>query len=132
MSSVGFDRSTFSALTGWDHIRQSIAMILTTELGERIQRRPFGSKIADLIDKPQTVEIFVDVYMAVAEALEPRVVDGAQLGEPRFLLSSIAITPSADGSVIFRLRGTEFPRGHLGDFSPARERSISIPMGAMF
>ncbi|MCK3658547.1 baseplate assembly protein W [Pasteurellaceae bacterium Pebbles2] len=35
-----------------DHIRQSVADILTTQIGSRIQRRDYGSNIPKLIDRP--------------------------------------------------------------------------------
>lgn len=133
MSSVGIDRSTWAPLVGWDHVRQSIGVILTTEIGERLHRRPFGALIAELIDKPQNIETIVDLYMAVAEALEVRVIDGAQLGEPRFLLTSVDVAPSPTGAVVVNCRGDYFPRGHLGDFTRSiKDQSITIPIGAVF
>ncbi|QPC88650.1 baseplate assembly protein [Mesorhizobium sp. NBSH29] len=127
------DRSTWMPLVGWDHVLQSIEVILTTEIGERLHRRNFGSTVTDLIDKPQTIDTIVDLYMAVAESLEPRVRDGAQLGEPRFLLTSVALAPSADGTILINVRGDYYPNGHLGDFTlPLRDRAINIPVGAAF
>ena len=34
------------------HIKQSIADILLTPIGSRIQRRDYGSRIPELIDRP--------------------------------------------------------------------------------
>lgn len=133
MSSVGIDRSTWAPLVAWDHVRQSIAVILSTEIGERLHRRRFGSNVAELIDKPQNIETIVDLYMAVAESLEPRIRDGAQLGEPRFLLTNVSVAPSPEGTVSVDVRGDYFPNGHLGDFTVRfKDQSITIPVGAVF
>lgn len=35
-----------------EHIKQSVADILTTQIGTRIQRRDYGSHIPKLIDRP--------------------------------------------------------------------------------
>lgn len=132
MSSVGFHRSTGLPLVGWDHVVQSIHTILTTEVGERVLRRPFGARVTELIDKPQNFDTLMDLYMATAEALEPRLHDGFLLGEPRFQLTNLSITPSVGGVVLITATGTYFPRGHLGDFSEQeRNRSISLPVGAV-
>src|SRR4051794_12696650 len=125
MTSVGIDRQTWQPLVGWDHVRQSIAVILTTELGERVYRRAFGSRIPEMIDRPQNLETLMDLYIAVAEALEFRIEDGFWLGEPRFRLTNIVLRPSPDGVVVVNVVGDYFPDGHRGRFSSAeRDRSI--------
>ncbi len=130
MSSVGIDRKTWLPLVGWNHVRQSIEVILTTELGERVYRRRFGSNVPDLIDKPQNLETIMDLYMAVAEALEARIDDGFQLGEPRFQLTNIVLVPAPDGHVVIEAHGDYYPRGHLGDFTrPVRDQLIAVPVG---
>ena len=39
----GMHRTTGAGLSGIEHLRQSIADILTTPLGTRLQRRTYGS-----------------------------------------------------------------------------------------
>lgn len=57
------------------HLSQSIADILTTPLGTRLERRTYGSLVPDLIDHPDNGATRVRIYAAVASALmkwEPR------------------------------------------------------------
>lgn len=66
---------TGRALTGLDHLRQSIAIIVGTPLGSRVMRRDFGSLVPSLIDHPDNGATRVRLYAAVAGALmkwEPR------------------------------------------------------------
>jgi uncharacterized protein len=131
MSSVGISSFTFLPITDWKHVVQSIGVILLTEVGSRVQRRSFGSMISGLIDAPQNQETLVDLYMSIATALQPRVEDGIELGEPRFLLNKIDVAPSAAGKVDINVTGTYFPDGHKGDFTLSYEdRSTRLPIGA--
>lgn len=117
--SSGVDRRIGAVLTGWDHVRQSIAVILTTPIGSRIMRREFGSEVPFLIDRPMTDRVIVAVYAASANAL--------RRWEPRFRLTSCRfVEPSADGSLGLALGGTYYPRGHLGDFTPANESMTAV------
>lgn len=59
------------------HVHQSIADILFTRIGSRIQREPYGSIIPELIDSPMRGEVLAmiitsGVYMALA-TYEPRI-----------------------------------------------------------
>lgn len=72
----GMNASTGRALSGIEHICQSIGKILTTPLGTRVERRDFGSELPDLIDAPNNAATRVRLYAATATALmrlEPRV-----------------------------------------------------------
>jgi hypothetical protein len=69
-------RSTGRAIAEREHIRQSIADILTTPIGSRVMRREYGSLIPELIDQPLNGATTVRLYAATAAALlrwEPRV-----------------------------------------------------------
>ncbi len=72
----GTDAATGKPLAGLDHLRQSIADILTTPVGTRVMRRDYGSLLFSLIDQPFTGATLVRLYAATAQALmrwEPRV-----------------------------------------------------------
>ncbi len=72
---IGIDRHSGRAITGLDHLRQSIIDILTTPLGSRVMRRDYGSLLPGLIDQPDNAATRVRVYAATAGALmrwEPR------------------------------------------------------------
>lgn len=119
MSSTGFDRRTGRPLSGWDHVRQSIDVILTTPIGSRVMRRDFGSRLRDLVDAKMTRTTVLAVYSAAAEAIEK--------WEPRFRLRSASIVKAeADGVVGLALVGLYFPRGHLGDWSVAEDATMRV------
>lgn len=128
MARVGIDAQTGRCLFGWDHCRQSIVTILTTELGERVQLRGFGSDIPNIIDRPQTAETIIDLYVATAQALEPRIVEGRQLGEPGFVLLRANVDAGTPGIVKLEVSGVFFENGHLGDYSNPVERTAILAL----
>lgn len=74
-SLTGMDRDTGAELSGVEHLRQSVADILTTPIGSRVLRRDYGSGLYDLIDRPFNDETRVLMVSEVAQALnrwEPR------------------------------------------------------------
>jgi phage baseplate assembly protein W len=121
MSSTGFNRETGALLRDFDHVRQSIGVILTTPIGSRVMRREFGSEIFDLIDRPMTARVILAIYAAAAVAIAR--------WEPRYSLTGCKlIAAGADGAISLEFNGTYFPRGHLGDFTPAGDRRVIIPI----
>lgn len=72
----GMNRTTGQSIDGLEHIRQSIADILTTPIGSRVMRREYGSLIPSLIDQPLTDALMLRVYSAAVMAImrwEPRI-----------------------------------------------------------
>ena len=72
---AGMSRTIGDALGGFDHLRQSIADILSTPLGTRVHRRDYGSRLPRLVDRPINQSLVADMVAACAEALdrwEPR------------------------------------------------------------
>ena len=67
----GINAHTGQALSGQEHLRQSVADILRTPLGTRLMRRDYGSRLFDLIDAPVNNVWKSECYAAVAEALGP-------------------------------------------------------------
>ena len=73
---IGVSGSTGRELGGIDHLRQSIADILTTPLGSRVMRRDYGSLLPELIDQPFNDATRLRLFGATALALmrwEPRI-----------------------------------------------------------
>ncbi|MDQ0422290.1 hypothetical protein J2045_003338 [Peteryoungia aggregata LMG 23059] len=126
MARVGVNAETGQLIYGWSHCVQSMREILETEIGLRVQRRTFGSELTRMIDRPQNIETIIDIYSAVAEALEPRVVEGRQYGEPGFVLLRTSLDASEPGHVILSLGGVFFENGHLGDYSNPTEQTLSF------
>ena len=70
------NRQTGTAITTLEHIRQSMADILTTRIGSRVMRREYGSQLVDLIDQPGNPATRLRAYAAITMSLmrwEPRV-----------------------------------------------------------
>lgn len=126
MARVGIDARTGRILLGWDHCLQSIIKHLTTELNERVQLRSFGGRVPSIIDRPQNLETVIDLYVAVAETLEPRMIEGRQHGEPGFVLLRTSIDAATPGRVSLGVGGVFFENGHLGDFSNPSERAATL------
>ena len=125
MIGTGMDRRTGAVLTGWPHVVQSIEVILTTRIGERMFRRVFGSQVPGLLGEPLTSPTIVRFFAAVIAAIE--------LWEPRFRVRSIDVIDgnSAErlrsGRLALKIRGEYRPRGHLGDPTPDwQERSLTL------
>jgi uncharacterized protein len=110
----GINRSTGKYITGWQHVAQSIYVIISTPLGSRVMRRDFGSRIFDLMNRPMTAENVMEVYLATAEALDR--------WEPRFRLRNARIVDAKpDGHMTLAIYGMYYPRGHLGDTTAYEE-----------
>ena len=72
----GLNKHTGQAIEELEHIRQSVADVLTTPLGSRLMRRSYGSEIPTLIDQPLNGATRLRVMAATASALkkwEPRI-----------------------------------------------------------
>ena len=87
---LGMNAETGAAITGIEHLKQSIRDILLTPIGTRIMRRSYGSRLMYLLDQPMNENLIASIQGAVVEALtnyEPRVkltrviVNGADSGE---------------------------------------------------
>ncbi len=91
------------ALSGTEHLRQSIRDILTTRKGTRVMCREYGSRLPELVDRPVNPAFEMDIYAATAEALAK--------WEPRFELTQVSIIDAAEGKVRLRLEGIYRPEG---------------------
>lgn len=73
---MGMSAQTGKNLSGIDHIRQSIADIITTPIGSRVMRRDYGSLVPELLDMPMSDALMMQVYAATVIAVsrwEPRI-----------------------------------------------------------
>jgi uncharacterized protein len=120
---AGINRRTGRILDGFPHVVQSIDVIFSTRLGERVMRRWFGAIGAAILGRllvPRTILIFTT---ALTVALE--------LWEPRFKVTRVI----TDGNTTDKLRlgelsliieGEYRPRGHLGDTRSEGVRRVSL------
>lgn len=99
---TGMHRSTGQALDGIDHLRQSIADILTTPIGSRVMRRDYGSELPALLDQPDNGATRVRVYAASAAAL--------MRWEPRLQLTAVRIASgNRPGQTLLDIEGIYHP-----------------------
>jgi phage baseplate assembly protein W len=85
-------------LNALDHLRQSIADILTTPIGSRLMRRDYGSLLFELIDQPHNGVTQLRLYAATATAL--------LRWEPRLKLTQVNIyRTDVPGRVLLELKG---------------------------
>ncbi len=99
----GMNASTGKELEGLNHLKQSIVDILTTPIGSRVMRRDYGSRLLELVDKPINRDLTLEIYAAVAEALQKL--------EQRFKLEKVKITEVKEGEVNISLDGIYLPNG---------------------
>lgn len=107
MSFSGMSASTGQLLGGIDHLRQSVADILTTPIGSRVMRRAYGSRLADLVDTTMTPLALAQVQASALEAL--------LTWEPRLAVTRILAEATADeleaGQITITVEGEYLPEG---------------------
>ena len=94
---IGIDRHTGAALSGVEHLRQSIADILTTPVGSQRMRPSYDCQVRRFVDMPINAGWKSAVQAEVAHALN--------LWEPRFKLQSVRVTAVLEGVITFELKG---------------------------
>lgn len=94
---IGMNRSTGKAITGAEHIAQSVGDILRTPVGSRVMRRDYGSLLSDMIDQPQNSALELQIKVAIFMALLK--------WEPRVEVLSVTTERNADGRMIVNLTG---------------------------
>lgn len=71
--------------TSTPNIEESIIIILRTDLGERVYRPNFGSRLSELVFEPMNVQTLMLIRLYVEEALE--------MWEPRIILKEVRADP---------------------------------------
>jgi uncharacterized protein len=117
---AGINRMTGALLDGWPHVEQSINLLITTVLGQRVMRRNIGSRLPRLVDAPISPSTLIDFYAATAGVIDK--------WEPRFKLIRVTMDEADKGHLTIAAEGVYFPRGHLGDFSIQQPKNVSVPV----
>lgn len=99
----GMNAADGTALSGLDHLRQSVRDILTTRVGTRVMRRDYGSDLPRLVDRPMNPALTLDLYAATAKAL--------RRWEPRLRLLRVAIADARPGRIELYLECRYLPEG---------------------
>nr|WP_261794382.1 GPW/gp25 family protein [Comamonas testosteroni] len=93
-----------------DHLRQSIAIILTTPQGSRLERRTFGSLLPGLIDAPFNATTRLRCYAATVSAI--------MNWEPRLRVTRVGMEAGESaGQAVITLEGEYRPTGSKVMFS---------------
>jgi phage baseplate assembly protein W len=120
MTSTGIDRHTGKPLFGWDHVVQSVFVILGTRVGSRVMRRPFGSATTGLIGRrltPQMIALWRLLVVLSLERWEPRV-------RVRKVTFAGEVDAVRDGRLGVTISVDYLPNGHKGDTTVASIRDI--------
>lgn len=116
---MGTDAKNGRRLAGWPHVVQSLGIVWTTSLGERVMREWFGASLRDDLGKSLTKSRAIVVMQKISVA--------AELWERRFKVQRVTPQRLTSGGLIgFRIDGEYRPRGHLGDPTPEGARSLLL------
>jgi hypothetical protein len=109
----GMSASTGRPLTGVEHLRQSIADILSTPRGSRVGARTYGAGLWELIDRPMTQATVAEITQQVAEALAQEI--RGEKVEPRFVLYAVNAEAATPGRLDIVVTGLYVPTGEVID-----------------
>lgn len=99
MAWSGMNKSTGLTISDIDHIRQSIADILTTPVGSRVMRREYGSEIFKLLDAPMNGATKLRIMAATVMSIIN--------WEPRVKVTAMSVEITFDGKMVLSV---EFER----------------------
>ena len=99
----GTNAATGKPIEGIEHLKQSIADILSTPIGSRVMRRDYGSRLFELIDAPVNADWLIEAYAATAEALNT--------WEPRIKVTRVIVASVESGHPVLDLEGNYLPDG---------------------
>lgn len=97
----GMNAQTGEALSGIEHLKQSIHDILSTPVGTRVMRRSYGSRLMYLLDGPMNTMLIAEIQMAVVEALNNY--------EPRIKTTRVIVEGTESGQVNLTIEGYYIP-----------------------
>ena len=116
---TGLDRHTRRPLRGFDHVRQSVDVILTTLLDERVMRLEFGFDGTRLIGRNMVPPVVLSYYRAVVTAVHR--------WEPEYRIRSCQVVEaSRTGTLGLRTLGTYFPEGRFGNYGIQEDRVADL------
>ncbi|MGL6351953.1 MAG: GPW/gp25 family protein [Aeromonas sp.] len=120
MSWTGMSASDGRAISGTDHIIQSVRDILMTPVGSRVMRRDYGSELFYLIDQPLNLTTRLRMMAATVQALIT--------WEPRIAITTVDVqSGDTPGALVIMLTWQRKDGGAQG--SSAERASITIPTG---
>ena len=119
---AGINRRTFAVLSGWDHVVQSVEVLFTTRLGERVMLRHFTGGVADLLGRLLTPSLLSAFRVVIAMSID--------LWEPRLKVRRVEFLGSVEeirqGHLKVVIQVDYRPKGHLGDFTVEGIRTLNL------
>jgi uncharacterized protein len=120
---TGMDAATGAPLPGFDHVRQSLGIILTTALEERVMRLDFGADLVRQIGRNMGRDVILRLFRLATEAIHKH--------EPEFRVKQLELKGiERTGGVALMLRGLYFPEGRLGNFNIFESREAVVVVAA--
>lgn len=114
---TGIDRNTGRPLTGWAHVCQSLSVIWTTALGQRVMRLDFGTSLRSWLAEDINTETALGIY--------DELITSAEAYEPEYRIKELQLLRIVrDGTLGLRHAGLYYPEGRLGNYS------IALPVGS--
>lgn len=99
---IGMDRHTGQPISGIEHLRQSMADILSTPLGSRRHRPEYGSKVRAYVDMP--------INEGWKSSVQAEAVRALLRWEPRLKLERVRVLAVLGGKIDLSIAGE-----YLGD-----------------
>lgn len=116
------DRRTGKVIDNLQSAFQSVEVIFTTRLGERVMLREFGAGMIELLGRLVEPRLLVAFKQLIATAID--------LWEPRFRVRNVLFTGSVNeirlGTAKFAIEVDYRPRGHRGDFRVERLLNFTL------
>lgn len=118
---TGIDRNTFRPLVGWAHVQQSLAVIWSTRLLERVMRLDFGSHLRSWLAEDLTPETALGIY--------DELVTAAHRWEPEYRVHNMQfVLLTRDGGLGLKHGGLYYPEGRLGNYDVALPIGEALPL----
>jgi phage baseplate assembly protein W len=118
---TGIDRTTGKPLVGWMHVQQSLAVIWTTRVGERVMRLTFGSNLRSWLSE--------DINAATALGIYDELITAAHQWEPEYRITEMQLVKLVrDGVLGLRHAGIYYPEGRLGNYGIAQAVGGSLAL----
>ena len=96
---IGMNRETGKAISGRDHLIQSLQVLLSTPIGSRVMLPEYGSELTEFLDTPITPSTRLRINKTIFNAVAR--------WEPRFNLRQVQSTSrDVDGVLTFTLIGS--------------------------
>ncbi|WP_282046305.1 GPW/gp25 family protein [Roseibium album] len=119
---TGVDRYTLKPIDNLSHTMQSVEVILSTDIGSRVMRRPFGGGVSELLGRALVPRTFAIMQQLIGTAID--------LWEPRLAVRRVSFEGSAGavrvGTASVVIAADYRPNGHLGDFTVEQTVSFSV------